>query len=181
MTATNNNSKPYIPVAGIASDGWSTKDQATATCYCGTVQLIFPTRGPGLVDTFACHCTDCRKITASMFATNFIVADPYLKHVRGEEALTKFSQSKTTTSGKAMANFFCSKCGTLMYRTGELFPGQRILRTGTVDDFTLHETTLKPRAEIYTKDRVGWLCSAKGVGQVEGVALPAKDAGIPNE
>ncbi|KAL5358831.1 Mss4-like protein [Aspergillus floccosus] len=180
MTAKNDNSCPYIPLAGIARDGWSTKDQATATCYCGTVQLVFPTTGPGLVDTFACHCSDCRKITASMFATNFIVADPYLIHVRGEAALTKFSQSKTTSSGKAMANFFCSECGTLMYRTSEVFPHHSILRTGTVDDFTLHETRLKPRVEIYTKDRVGWLCSAKGVEQVEGAALSAKTPGLPD-
>ncbi|GIC93152.1 GFA family protein [Aspergillus udagawae] len=179
--ATTDNSKPYIPLAGSANDGWSTEDQATATCYCGIVQLVFPTQGPGLLDTFACHCTDCRKITASMFATNFIVADPYLKHLRGEEALTKFSQSKTTTSGKAMANYFCSKCGTLMYRTSELIPGHSILRTGTVDDFTLHETKLKPRAELYTKDRVGWLCSARGVEQVEGATLAPKDGSLPNQ
>jgi hypothetical protein len=115
-----------------------------------------------------------------MFATNFIVAGSYLKHARGKEALTKFSQSTTTTSGKDMANFFCSKCGTLMYRTGELFPGFSILRTGTVDDFSLHETILKPRAEIYTKNRVGWLCSAKGVQQTEGVTLPPKEAGLPH-
>jgi hypothetical protein len=113
-----------------------------------------------------------------MFTTAFIVADPYLIHVRGEETLTRFSQSKSTTSGKAMANLFCIKCGTLMYRTSELVPGHSILRTGTVDDFTLHETTLKPRAEVSTKDRVGWLHNAKGVEQVEGLALSAKDTGL---
>ena len=37
---------------------------ATATCYCGAVQIEVPTEGEGLVDTFICHCTDCRKITA---------------------------------------------------------------------------------------------------------------------
>jgi hypothetical protein len=40
MAATSN-SKPYIPLAGSSNDGWSTKNQATATCYCGTVQLVF--------------------------------------------------------------------------------------------------------------------------------------------
>lgn len=40
MTATNK-SKSSIPLAGLAKDGWSSEDQATATCYCGTVQLIF--------------------------------------------------------------------------------------------------------------------------------------------
>ncbi|KAL2833945.1 Mss4-like protein [Aspergillus pseudoustus] len=171
MVTAANKTRPYIPLAGSANDGWSTKDQATATCYCGAVQLAFPTQGPGIVDTFVCHCTDCRKITASMFTTAFIIADTYLKHLRGQEALKNFSQSKTTTSGKAMTNCFCSSCGTLMYRTSEEFPGHSILRTGTVDDFSLHETKLKPKVEVYTKDRVGWLCSANGVDQIEGASL----------
>jgi len=34
-------SKPYIPLAGLAKDGWSKGDKATATCYCGAVQLVF--------------------------------------------------------------------------------------------------------------------------------------------
>lgn len=57
-----------------------------------------------------------------------------------------------------------------MYRVGDAFPGHSILRLGTVDDFHLHETKLRPRIEQYTKDRVGWLCHASGVEQVEGSA-----------
>lgn len=34
-------SKPYFPLAGGADDGWSTEDEATATCFCGAVQLSF--------------------------------------------------------------------------------------------------------------------------------------------
>ncbi|KAJ5328523.1 hypothetical protein N7452_008913 [Penicillium brevicompactum] len=162
--------KPYIPLAGGADDGWSAENEATATCYCGAVQLVFPTKGPGLVDTFVCHCTDCRKITASMFASNFIVKDSHLKHSRGCENLKTFSQSRTIASGKAMTNYFCSTCGSLMYRVGEAFPGHSILRIGTVDDFNLHETALKPRLEQYTKDRVAWLSCADGVKQIDGSA-----------
>ncbi|KAJ5588350.1 hypothetical protein N7537_011028 [Penicillium hordei] len=180
MAAARDNSKPYIPVAGGADDGWSKEGQATATCYCGAVQLAFPTQGPGLIDTFVCHCVDCRKITASMFTTAFIVADTHLKHIRGQQTLKSFSQSKTIASGKAMTNFFCSTCGSLMYRISEVFPGYSILRTGTVDDFTLHETKLKPRCEVYTSNRVGWLPGAIDVEQVKGAALTPKGHG-PSE
>jgi hypothetical protein len=34
-------SKSYIPLAGGAQDGWTKEDEATATCYCGAVQLAF--------------------------------------------------------------------------------------------------------------------------------------------
>jgi hypothetical protein len=167
MAATADKSKPYFPLAGSASDGWSKEDSATATCFCGGVQLAFPTQGPGLVSTFVCHCTDCRKITASMFASNFTIADTHLTHLRGRENLTSYSQSHTIASGKQMTNYFCSTCGTLMYRVGEAFPGMSILRIGTVDDFSLHETKLKPRREIFVKDRVGWLNAVDGVEQFE--------------
>lgn len=101
-----------------------------------------------------------------MFASNFIVDDRYLRHLRGQDKLTVFRQNKTIATGKWMANHFCSVCGTLMYRVGERFPGQSILRIGTVDDFSLHETKLKPRVEIFAKDRVGWLSGAAGAKQV---------------
>ncbi len=112
-----------------------------------------------------------------MFASNFIIADAHLTHVRGREKLSTFSQSKTIASGKAMTNYFCSVCGSLMYRVGEAYPGSSILRIGTVDDFNLHETKLKPRVEQYTKDRVGWLRDADGVQHVQGSAYAPRNRG----
>ncbi|KAJ9618112.1 hypothetical protein H2203_009293 [Taxawa tesnikishii (nom. ined.)] len=167
MAAAADKIKPYLPLAGLAADGWSTEDEATATCFCGTVQL--PTHGDGLINTFVCNCTDCRKITASMFATNFTVADTHLRHVRGRENLKAFGQSRTISRGNLMTNYFCMTCGTLMYRVGSAFPGQSILRVGTVDDFNLHETSLRPRVEQFTKDRVCWLRGVEGAEQVVGM------------
>ncbi|KII86865.1 hypothetical protein PLICRDRAFT_43539 [Plicaturopsis crispa FD-325 SS-3] len=169
-TVPTNKSEPYIPLAGSATDGWSKEDEATATCFCGAVQLAFPTQAPGLVDTFICNCTDCRKLTASMFASNFTVLDTHLKYLRGRENLKTFGQSRTIASGNMMTNHFCSTCGTLMYRVGSAFPGMSIMRIGTVDDFHLHETKLFPRIEQFTKDRVSWLHGVEGAKQVEGNA-----------
>ncbi|KAK9366211.1 Mss4-like protein [Lipomyces kononenkoae] len=168
--STSDKTKPYIPLAGASQDGWSGGGRATATCFCGAVQLSFPTQGPGLIDTFICHCTDCRKITASMFASNFTVDDAYLTHERGRDNLSTYSQSKTIGTGNTMTNYFCSTCGSLMYRVGTGFPAKSILRIGTVDDFNLHETKLKPRIEQFVKDRVVWLHGADGVEQVQGYA-----------
>ncbi|KAL2851896.1 Mss4-like protein [Aspergillus pseudoustus] len=168
--ASTSDIKPYFPLAGARQDGWSDGERATATCFCGTVQLSFPTQGPGLVDTFICHCSDCRKITASMFASNFAIHDDYLIHERGRESLSTYSQSKTIATGNTMTNHFCSKCGSLMYRVGDGFPNMSILRIGTVDDFNLHESKLKPRIEQFVKDRVAWLNGAEGVEQVHGYA-----------
>ena len=97
-----------------------------------------------------------------MFASNFTVTDTHLKHVRGRELLKTFSQSRSIWRGNTMTNYFCSNCGTLMYRVGEAFPGQSILRIGTVDDFSLHETRLRPQIEQFVKDRVSWFTGVEG-------------------
>merc|ERR1712137_443455 len=159
---SSDKSVPYFPLAGQAKDGYSNAEEATATCYCGTVQLAFPVEGPGLVSTFVCNCTDCRKITTSMFASNFTVKDSHLRHLRGQENLSVYSQVATIASGHSMANHFCKTCGTLMYRVGGGFPGCSILRLGTVDDFNLVETKLKPQSELFIKDRVGWFSGVQG-------------------
>ena len=41
MAATFDKSKQDFRFAGAANDGWSKEDEATATCFCGTVQLVF--------------------------------------------------------------------------------------------------------------------------------------------
>lgn len=95
-----------------------------------------------------------------MFASNFIVKDTHLVHTRGEDKLTRFSQSATIATGNAMENSFCSVCGTLMYRRSTGFPGMSIPRIGTIDDFKLQETKFKPRVETFEKDRCAWLKEA---------------------
>jgi hypothetical protein len=103
-------------------------------------------------------------------ATNFTVYDTHLKHLRGRDNLKTYSQSRTVffkTPGKdnTMTNYFCSTCGSLMYRVGAAFPGMSILRVGSVDDFSLHETKLRPTMEQFTKDRVAWKAPTEGAKQ----------------
>jgi len=153
-----------IPLTSEGAFGGADNDTATATCFCGTVQLEFPTGAPGLVDSFICNCNDCRKITASMFASNFIVREDNTKHVRGKEKMSQYSQNKTIASGNTMTNHFCSVCGTLMYRVSSGYPGMLITRIGTIDDFNLQDTKLKPRLEQFIKDRVAWLDGTESHG-----------------
>jgi hypothetical protein len=104
-----------------------------------------------------------------MFAFNFTVSDDHLKHLRGQENLKKFSQSTTIKTHNSMTNYFCSTCGTLMYRVSSGYPGYSILRIGTIDDFNLQETKLKPQVEQFVEGRVKWLEKVNlGVPQVEG-------------
>jgi hypothetical protein len=98
-------------------------------------------------------------------ANNFCIKDEYLKHNRGEDNLSVFGTDKTVLRGTQMDNYFCKTCGSLMYRVGVRFPGWKILRVGTVDDFNVQETKLKPTFEQFVKDRVGWFTGP----QIEGI------------
>ncbi len=42
-----------------------------------------------------------------------------------------------------------------------------ILRIGTIDDFHLMETKLRPQVELFVKDRVSWLPGVEGAEQYE--------------
>ncbi|KAL2203714.1 hypothetical protein CC79DRAFT_1388365 [Sarocladium strictum] len=172
--ATNTSrAESSFPRSSVTQDGWSTKAEATATCYCGNVQLAFPLSKPGYIFSFVCHCADCRKLTASMFTSGFLILDTHLKHIRGEENLKQFSQSETIErKGNLMTNFFCTTCGSLMYRRAGSYPGVSILRLGTVDDFKLAETVLRPNVEQYIKHRVGWLKDIENMKYCDGQFTP---------
>ncbi|POY74049.1 hypothetical protein BMF94_2861 [Rhodotorula taiwanensis] len=167
--AKADHSKPYYPCNGLATDGFSNENEATATCFCGAVQYAFPVKKPGLVDTFVCHCYDCNKLTASVMGTAaFVVKGDHLRNIRGEDNLTSFGQSDTTTTKNKMTTSFCKTCGTVMYRVGSGFPGLFLMRIGTVDDLSLAEGVLKPRIEQFNKDRMSYLTPAAGVEQYHG-------------
>lgn len=52
-----------------------------------------------------------------------------------------------------------------MYRVSSGTPHLAYMRVGTVDDFALHETRLRPTIELFTKDRVDWLQPIDGCKQ----------------
>ncbi|KAL4943586.1 hypothetical protein BDV06DRAFT_234489 [Aspergillus oleicola] len=175
MTTTKNSSTApsRFPLAGLANDGWSNEHEATATCFCGAVQLAVPLKAPALVNTFLCHCADCHKITSSMFTSNFTALSSSVRHIRGQSNLKTLKQDKTPSSGSAVTNFTCGTCGSLMYRVSEAFPSIMVLRTGTVDDFGLHGSVFKPGVEVFTGCRAGWLGRVEGAMQDEGLVFEA--------
>lgn len=111
-----------------------------------------------------------------MFASNIVVKDTHLSHLRGSSKLTRFRQTNTIATGNVMENSFCSICGTLMYRRSSGYPGHSIPRIGTIDDFALHETCFKPRVETFEKDRCRWLGPADVGEHVEGAYYTAGKA-----
>ncbi len=106
-----------------------------------------------------------------MFASNFTIDEQYLKYIRGRENLkTWFNPITPVRHEGTMTDYFCNTCGTLMYRLSSAFPTAPILRIGSVDDLSLHETKLKPQWEQFRKDKVGWISGVdiEGIKRIEG-------------
>lgn len=101
-----------------------------------------------------------------MFATNFIITDKSLQ-VQNADKLTHYERTHGIQTANSITSSFCSVCGSLMYRVSSAWPRARVLRTGTVDDFHLHETKLKPRIEQFVKDRVCWLAAGPDIKQYQ--------------
>ncbi|KAK0249221.1 hypothetical protein LTS09_015588 [Friedmanniomyces endolithicus] len=142
-------------------------ETATASCFCGACKYEFALSNVQTV--FLCSCKDCRKVSASMFATNFILKDSDMHWLSGEGKLTRWGQSATIDSHNTMTNSFCSICGTLLNRQSSGFPGLSLPRVGTVDDIKLHDEVLKPKVEQYTPSRVAWFHGVGGVPTSEGM------------
>lgn len=100
-----------------------------------------------------------------MFASNFIIPKKGLEYVRGEDKISKYLKTEGITTGNTMENHFCSICGSLMFRVSSGYPNHLIMRIGQVDDTVKQETTLKPRIEQFTNNRIAWLEPGKDTKQ----------------
>ena len=72
-----------------------------------------------------------------------------------------------------MTSYFCSTCGSLMYRRSSAGPDKTIMRLGTVDDFALKEEVLKPKVEQFTANRETYVKAVEGIRQVSGSNFPS--------
>ena len=101
-----------------------------------------------------CHCGDCRKLSGSLFSTNFIIPKPKVTKGQPKEYVAK------ADSGRSLTSYFCGDCGTTLWRAGEAFGDNAVLKVGVLDD----QDTLaqKPSAELYAKRRPAWLPSIDG-------------------
>ena len=141
-----------------------------------------------------CHCADCRKITGATYSNNLVLPESQFRLESGILSLFSFplvstfnpvllilpqfseliksgkpkTASKKADSGKTITSHFCNNCGTTLYRTGDSFPGQVILKAGVLDDGNWPNENV-PRGELYIKERVNWMPAISGAAQMEGM------------
>ncbi|KAH6680165.1 Mss4-like protein [Halenospora varia] len=132
------------------------------SCLCNEVKYSF-TGEPAL--QAICHCLPCRKISGGPYTTTLVIPASALTITSGALSLKTFSL--THPSGMNLKYVFCEKCGTKIYKEGDAgaFVGMVIVLAGTLDDEAIKD--VKVGAELYVKDRVGWLRELGGTRQCQ--------------
>ena len=93
------------------------------SCQCGYISFKTPTPKP--IGMAHCHCTDCRKQSASAYGTSsYFPADKFFPLAPElEERLSIFT--RPTDSGNTMHCYFCPKCGVRVFHVGYSPDGRR--------------------------------------------------------
>ena len=105
-----------------------------------------------------CSCLDDRKITGSLLgATNLMVLTEGLKTAQGSLK----TYSKTAESGNKVTSYFCSDCGSTLYRVSSGFPGVVMMKAGCIDDLDLDKA--KPVIELFRRSHVAWVPEINGI------------------
>ncbi len=115
----------------------------TGGCLCGDVR--FEISGP-IRDIVCCHCSRCRKVQGSAFATNGNVARDDFRFLSGEAQLTGYKSSPDQTK------YFCKKCGSPILSRSVAQPDQIRIRLGTIDG----DIAERPEAHIFVSSKANW-------------------------
>ena len=111
-------------------------------CLCGAVR--FEAHGAPLWVAH-CHCTSCRRTTASAFTT-------YAGY-RPDDVAFLSGQPKKHRSSPGVMRGFCADCGTALSFESERWPDEIHLFVCTFDD----PGDFAPEAHVFTAESVSWL------------------------
>jgi len=113
-------------------------------CLCGQLRYRV-SAAPAFI--FACHCTDCQRLTSSAFSLGMPVAKAGF--VSDGEARV---WEKRGESGGWSRQFRCAVCETWTHTQTEHTQGLVIVRPATLDD----ARWVRPVAQIFTRSALPW-------------------------
>ncbi len=114
-------------------------------CRCGAVRYRI-TAAPTFV--FACHCTDCRQLTASAFSVGMPVPKEGFAVIAGEPR----SWTKIADSGLPSHQYWCGACHGWTHTVAEHSPQAVIVRASTLDD----HGWVRPVGQIFLRSGYPW-------------------------
>lgn len=128
----------------------------SGSCPCGAVKFEIAGDFQGF---FLCHCSRCRKVTGTAYASNLFSPDATLRWISGEDKI-KIYNLPETRFGKA----FCCDCGSALPRARAQGKGL-MAPAGSLDT----PVELPPNAHIFTASRADWDHDLETVPGFEGL------------
>lgn len=133
-------------------------DLLEGSCLCGTVRYRLASTAKQF---YYCECSQCRKITGSIAATNLLMAPAPIEWLSGEAQVRVFR----TAQERNFTKCFCTNCGGGLPYINT--PGDTlVVPAGSLDT----PPPLRVQRRIFAAERPGWAVFA--------VELPA-DPGFP--
>ncbi|KIW75849.1 hypothetical protein Z517_10594 [Fonsecaea pedrosoi CBS 271.37] len=135
------------------------------SCLCGNVKFNLDV-DPEAADmqTKACHCRPCRKITGAVASLNLNVPAKAFTLTSGK---LKTVKTKHVDEGFEFSLSFCPECGSPIYAIPHGLGAQDVLviQVGTLDDASVLEKV--PAVEMNVKHRLQWVKEVEGAEQRE--------------
>ena len=129
----------------------------TGGCQCGGVRYALA-EAPEAV--YVCHCTECRKQSASAFGISLIVRDEGFRLTAGAPRLW----TRPTDSGNRLDCWFCADCGGRIWHASSGFPRILSVKGGTLDD----PPDLSRAAHIWTASKLPGVLVPEGAPSFPG-------------
>jgi hypothetical protein len=113
-------------------------------CFCGEVRYGL---GEDPLTLYACHCTDCQRLTGTSFALSMIVRAGAVEALRGQPR----DFSIQLADGRRKRWKHCGRCGTRLWGPTSV-AGIDVLEPGTLDD----TSWLRPVGHIWMRSAQPW-------------------------
>ena len=135
----------------------SESDIRRGGCQCGAIRYAL-SHGP--LALYVCHCTECRKQSASAFGISFIVRQAALQVTQGEP---KF-WSRPTDTGNTLDCAFCPECGSRLWHQRRGATDTLSIKGGSLD----LPVDLRQAIHIWTSRMLPGIVLPPGVEQFPG-------------
>ncbi|KAL0936762.1 glutathione-dependent formaldehyde-activating enzyme [Colletotrichum truncatum] len=120
-------------------------------CHCGAVK--FPTPAPEPIDIYCCHCSECRRQSASAFGISAIFPADGLVPLSADLESKLQVWTRPTKSGGQMDCYFCRVCGSRIFHHVRESDGTR-RSTVSIKGGSIKGLNFKKGKHIWTNNAV---------------------------
>jgi hypothetical protein len=132
------------------------------SCQCGNIHYV-ASEAP--LASLACHCTECQKLTSSVYSTVLVFKTEAISFHGELKAWERISQS-----GRRNVAYFCPVCGNRIYHFDPDMPEVTRVKSGTLDSTPIP----KPQVNQWISRKPAWVELNDDVPQFDEGMSPEK-------